>query len=73
MDKNTAAATIEIAAAHVTEGPMASSAALCLSDARKLFAKGDWGYANSRALASLGYSVGCFHADFSRASKLLMA
>jgi len=70
--KTTAADTIALATRNADNGAaMQSSAQLCLSDARELFTKGDYGYANSRAIASLSYSVGMFHPDFKAASAAL--
>jgi len=72
MNEATAAATIAIATANVANGaPMQSSAVLCLSDARSCLSRGDFGSANSRALASLSYSVGCLHPAWREAKALL--
>jgi hypothetical protein len=49
-------------------GMMESSARLCLADAIRLFDDGDLQYAKQRALKSLQYSVGMFHADYRKAS-----
>lgn len=51
-------------------GDMESSARLCLSDAVKLYDQGDLHYAKQRALKSLEYSIGIFHNDYKKASKL---
>ena len=69
--KNTASKTIELATRNIGKGSMVSSAELCLSDARSQFGKGDYGCANSRALASLSYSVGRFHEDWRAAAGML--
>ena len=62
MDITTAARTITLAADFAAiAGESRSSAELCLADARACFAKADYEHANSRALASLSYSVGCLH------------
>ena len=62
-----ASTAITIARKHVGNGAsMDSSARLCLSDALVLEAAGEYGSARSRALRSLGYSVGIFHADYQR-------
>jgi uncharacterized protein (UPF0332 family) len=50
-------------------GDMETSARLCLADAVKLYDEGEYEYAKKRALASLSYSVGIFHADYQKASK----
>ena len=49
-------------------GEMESSARVCLSDAVQLYAEGNLDAAKSRALKSLAYSVGVFHADYRKAS-----
>jgi hypothetical protein len=48
---------------------MESSARLCLTDAIELQAEGKLDDAKARALKSLAYSVGVFHADYKRAAK----
>jgi uncharacterized protein (UPF0332 family) len=50
-------------------GSMESSARLCLSDAVALLDEGKLEHAKQRALKSLVYSVGVFHADYKKASK----
>ena len=45
---------------------MASSAKLCLLDAVALMGSYDYEGAKRRALKSLAYSVGIFHADYQR-------
>lgn len=49
-------------------GAMESSARLCLADAVALLDAGDLEGAKARALKSLKFSVGVFHADFRRAA-----
>lgn len=61
--------TIILARKHASVGPMASSARLALQDAIALEEKGELVYAKRRALESLRYSVGIFHADYVRAAK----
>lgn len=61
---------IELAIKHVGQGPMASSARVCLSDAVSTLARGDWDYAKKRAIASVAYSVGMFHQDYSVAVRI---
>lgn len=63
---------INLAEAHVAEGAMASSARLALEDAKRLAERGEIGPAYSRALTSLSYSVGVFHADYQKANRGLM-
>jgi hypothetical protein len=61
---------ITLARKHVGNGAaMESSARLCLEDAVKLQAQGKLEDAKRRAVKSLGYSVGIFHADHQRATK----
>lgn len=48
--------------------PEVSSARLALADAVKLYDEGDFVAARQRALRSLAYSVGVFHADYNRAA-----
>ena len=45
-----------------------SSARLCLEDAVNLYNKADFEHAKKRAIDSLRYSVGIFHADYKKAS-----
>lgn len=60
---------ITLARKHVGNGAaMESSARLCLADAVKLYDEGEYCYAYDRALKSLAYSVGVFHADYRKAS-----
>lgn len=67
MDTNGA---IILARKHVGNGAaMESSARLCLADAISLQEKGDLTHAKARAVKSLGYSVGVFHADYQKAAK----
>lgn len=49
-------------------GTMESSARLCLADAIECVEKGQLDAAKKRALDSLRYSVGVFHADYRKAS-----
>ena len=59
---------IVLARKHVGNGAaMESSARLCLQDAVELHAAGNYDAAKARALKSLAYSVGVFHADYRRA------
>ena len=61
---------IRLARKHVGNGAaMESSARLCLSDALELAEKERFEYAYARAVRSLAYSVGIFHADYQRAAK----
>lgn len=58
---------IRLARKHVGNGAaMESSARLCLSDALDRMETGNHDAAHYRALKSLGYSVGIFHADYQR-------
>jgi hypothetical protein len=50
-------------------GLMESSARLCLEDAINLRDSGKYEYARKRAIASLAYSVGVFHADYKKVVK----
>lgn len=54
---------------HCGAGTMESSARLCLADAVSLYELGDFKHAGQRALKSLAYSVGVFHADYASALK----
>ena len=45
-----------------------SSARFCLEDAVNLYNKANFEHAKKRALDSLRYSVGIFHADYKKAS-----
>lgn len=60
---------IELAARRAVETSkgMQSSAALALSDARRLAGQGNLRDARNRALDSLRYSVGILHEDYARA------
>lgn len=61
---------IILARKHVSNGAaMESSARLCLTDAVALQEKGQLDDAKRRALKSMAYSVGIFHADYQRAAK----
>lgn len=53
--------TIRDAQTHVAKAQMASSGQLCLQDAIALFERGEWLYAQRRALKSLAYSLGVVH------------
>lgn len=64
-------AALRLARKHVDKGDMSSSARLALRDAVTLAAKGDFTRAKERALKSLSYSVGMFHADYKRVQKLI--
>lgn len=58
-----------LARKHVGNGAaMESSARLCLADAIALKDSGDYDNAARRAIKSLGYSVGIFHADYQKAA-----
>jgi hypothetical protein len=58
---------IRLARKHLGEGPMDSSARLCLADAMAEYEPGEYQRARVRATRSLGYSVGYFHPDTIRA------
>jgi hypothetical protein len=58
---------IHLARKHIGKGDMESSARVSLSDAMHLYERGLLDYAKSRALNSLKYSVGVFHADYKKA------
>lgn len=61
---------IALARKHVGNGAaMDSSARLCLSDAIANLEEGNYSGAQRRALDSLRYSVGIFHADYKRADE----
>lgn len=60
---------IALAHKHLGKGYKPSSAVLCLDDALTLRERGDLHAAKKRALDSLRYSVGVFHADYKRAAK----
>ena len=65
----TAAQTIVVARKHIGNGAaMESSARLCLKDAIELYDAGHLDAAKVRAIRSLGYSVGVFHADYAKAA-----
>lgn len=49
-----------------------ASARLCLEDATALYNKGEFVHARQRALKSLEYSVGVFHADYQRAGEVAL-
>lgn len=56
---------IDLASRRVMDGcTLNSSAALCLDDAIALLTAGNLNAARTRALKSLEYSVGVFHADY---------
>lgn len=60
---------IILARKHVGNGAaMESSARLCLADAVALQDAGNLTDAKARAVKSLAYSVGIFHADYKRAA-----
>lgn len=59
---------LSLARKHLGSGAMDSSARLCLADAVRLADAGDYASARSRAIKSLAYSVGVFHADYVAAS-----
>jgi hypothetical protein len=61
---------IILARKHVGNGAvMESSARVCLADAVRLYDEGDLRAARERALRSLIYSVGVFHADYRKATR----
>lgn len=60
---------IILARKHMYEGPLTASAAVCLSDAIHLRDRGFFDYARQRAIKSLQYSVGIYHADYKRAAR----
>lgn len=62
--------TIINARKHLGKGSMESSARLCLYDAVRLYDEGRFDEANARAAKSLAYSVGMFHADYRKATKI---
>ena len=57
---------ITLARRHVRTGTMQDSAYLCLVEAVKLYDEGRFEDAKNRALRSLRYSVGVFHADYAQ-------
>jgi uncharacterized protein (UPF0332 family) len=59
---------INLATKNQNFGVMTSSAKLCLRDAKALFAAGKYEYAIGRAVRSIEYSVGIFHADHKAAT-----
>ena len=61
--------TIDLAEKHIGSGTMVSSAILCLANAKALAIRGEEKYSHERALKSLCYSVGIFHADYQKAAK----
>lgn len=62
----TTSEAIRLARKHIGSGEMVSSARLALADAISLEAEGKLDLAKDRALDSLAYSVGVFHADYKR-------
>lgn len=61
---------IILAFKHSTNGAaMQSSAHVCLEDATALYEAGKFAAAKVRALKSLGYSVGIFHADYQKVAR----
>ena len=58
---------MRIAETHIGAGVMASSARLCLEDAKSCQAKGLTIRAAERACESIAYSVGVFHLSYKRA------
>jgi hypothetical protein len=66
-----ASEALRLARAHVADKPEnESSARLCLADAVALADAGEDLSATIRAVASLSYSVGLFHADYKRAAAI---
>ena len=63
--------TIRAAREYRDSGEMRSSARLALSDAIACYDAADFGAAQKRALDSLAYSVGIFHAAHAPAAALL--
>jgi len=60
---------LALARKHLGKCSMESSARLCLQDAVKLKDDGELRLARERAMRSIAYSVGVFHADFKKAYK----
>ena len=58
--------SIAIARSHQSHGDMASSAILCAADALSCFESGNMAAAYERAVDSLEYSVGRYHADYKK-------
>lgn len=71
MQTTTAKRLIDTAAKHMNSAAMASSARLCVDDARSLLESGDARGAARRAVDSLKYSVGIFGADYQEAARQL--
>lgn len=61
---------VRLAQLNEHKGSMASSALLAAQDAAACFNRGDYRYALLRALDSLSYSVGRFHADYAKATAI---
>lgn len=55
---------IEKAEKHLHHAQMKDSALLCLTDAKILYARGEYMYARERARKCLAYSVGISHLDY---------
>lgn len=60
---------IRLARKHLGSGVMESSARLCLADAIQCVEDGRLDAAKRRAIDSLRYSVGVFHADYRKAAQ----
>lgn len=61
---------IRLARKNVDNGAaMSSSARLCLAEAVSSFDDGHYDVAAARAVKSLAYSVGIFHADYKKAAR----
>jgi hypothetical protein len=63
---------IDLAKRHADNGAvMATSAKFCIADAEHVLASGCPNVAGRRALRSLSYSVGIFHADYKAGAALV--
>lgn len=62
--ETSASRAVEVARKHQHLGGMSSSARLCVEDAEGTFDQGFFDTAHARALRSLSYSVGVFHAAY---------
>ena len=63
-----ATAMIEMVQQHITGATMASSAAVCVADARACLSRGDEANARQRALKALAYCVGVLHPAYAAAT-----
>ena len=71
--QQTAEHCIALAARNVDKGRMASSAKLCLADARRLASAGRYDLVPRWCMRSLAYSVGVFGADYQEVRALIPA